>query len=741
MTDVTPSAPAVTILIAEDSPAQAKLLIFILEQQGYRVVHAADGRLALEAARRERPALIISDILMPQMDGYQLSAAVKADAGLKDVPVILVTSLADPDEVIRGLECGADNFILKPYEEEFLTERVRSALLDRDTLQPDRPGMATEFVFNGQRRLITTRRAQILNVLISIYDDAMRRNRNLATAQLELRTINKSAAEANYRLQREISERDTVEQALRASEARLHELNANLENLVAGRTEELREATRRHLTLLGNLQGMAYRRGNDSKRTLEFISEGCRVLLGRSPEELTGGGMRYGSLIHPDDLERVRRKSRENLAARVPSECEYRVRHADGTYRWVWEKSQGIYSEAGEVVGIEGFITDVTERLKLAEQLREAQRMDAIGRLTGGLAHDLNNYLAVIIGNLDLLAERPSADPEMPKLVEGAISGALRGAELTRSLLAFSRRQPLDPKITDVGKRADEVVKLLKRTIGEKIVVEFDASLDLWPVEIDGAQLDSCIVNLANNARDAMPGGGRLSIAIRNVPAGKGDALSGDHILIELADTGAGMSVDTVSQAFEPFFTTKDAGHGTGLGLSMVHGFVHQSGGVIRIESAIGKGTTVRIYLPRVALSAGVSAQLAKAPQPVGGGETILVVEDNDHVRPTAVGQLVALGYKVVAAESGDAAFALLERGGEPIDLVFTDLVMPGKIDGYELASLVLKRWPAKKVLLTSGFSDNAADALDKQAPVLAILRKPYRKADLARAIRTALSG
>ena len=448
---------------------------------------------------------------------------------------------------------------------------------------------------------------------------------------------------------------------------------------------------------------------------MEFVSEGCRALLGVAPADLTGGGIVYGRLVHPDDYERVWRACDAKVAAHLPSECEYRVHHADGSWRSVLQRSQGIYSPSGEVVAVEGFIVDVTERLKIEQQLREAQRMDAIGRLTGGPAHDPNNYLAVIMGNLDMLADRTHVDPEVPKLIDGAIGGAVRGAELTRSLLAFSRRQPLDPKLTDAGHRIGEVVKLLKRAIGERIAIEFEAAPGLWQVEIDGAQLDSCIVNLANNARDAMPDGGKLRIAVCNVATGGDDGPVGDHVLIQLADNGSGMSSETMEQAFEPFFTTKGPSHGTGLGLSMVHGFVHQSGGVIRMTSTIGGGTTVRIFLPRVVGAVVASVGRPKGPPPAVGSESILLVEDNEHVRATVIGQLTSLGYSVVEAESGDAAVILLERNGAGIDLVITDIVMPGRIDGYALARLVLQRWPNKKVLLMSGFSATAEE-LEEQA-------------------------
>ncbi len=381
---------------------------------------------------------------------------------------------------------------------------------------------------------------------------------------------------------------------------------------------------------------------------------------------------------------------------------------------------------------------DVTEQLAFERRLREAQRMEAIGQLTGGLAHDLNNYLSVIMGNLDLLAEGPNADPETPKLIEGAIAGAQRGAELTRSLLAFSRRQPLDPKVLDVGERIAAVARLLKRTIGEKISLDVSMAPDLWPVEIDGAQLDSAIVNLANNARDAMPDGGGLTIGIRNMTRGGTEAPLGDCVLIEVTDTGTGMEAATLAQAFEPFFSTKGPGHGTGLGLSMVHGFVHQSGGAIDLASTVGMGTTVRVFLPRARVPAMPEATRRSGAFP-RGTESILLVEDNEDVRGVVLEQMKSLGYRVTETESGDAALSVLEARASDFDLVLSDVVMPGKVDGMMLAEMVRERWPGLWVVLTTGYSEAFADDLEEVATSFSILRKPYRKAELAHVLRAAL--
>lgn len=283
---------------------------------------------------------------------------------------------------------------------------------------------------------------------------------------------------------------------------------------------------------------------------------------------------------------------------------------------------------------------------------------------------------------------------------------------------------------------------MLDRTIGENIVIDLGVPEGLWPIMVDGAQFDTCVVNLANNARDAMPKGGTLSIALSNIPAGKNvggcAAHSRDRVLIEFTDTGLGMTPQTLARVFEPFFTTKGPSHGTGLGLSMTHGFVHQSGGTIDVASMPGNGTSISIFLPRVPEAV---VELAARPRPAPlqrGCERILLVEDNKNVRATAGDQLTSLGYDVTSVESGDAAVVMLENNAGSFDLVFSDVMMPGKVDGAELARLVLSRWPCLRVLLTTGFSGGAVTLLEEEKAV-GVLCKPYRKADLARAVRSRL--
>lgn len=389
--------------------------------------------------------------------------------------------------------------------------------------------------------------------------------------------------------------------------------------------------------------------------------------------------------------------------------------------------------------------TDITELLAQETRVREMQKMDAIGKLTGGMAHDFNNYLGVIIGSLDLLQECTADRPDALELVESARAGAMRAAELTRSLLAFARRQPLDAKPTDLRPHLESLGVLLSRSLGEDIRLSLDVAPDLWSVSIDASQFASSVVNLANNARDAIPDGGEIRIGVQNarISGLEVDAITeipaGDYVLVEVVDFGVGIAPHILTRVFEPFFTTKSAGHGTGLGLSMVYGFVTQSGGTVRVYSEVGHGTVVRMYLPRTVVRAAASdVRPGLLPLPARGHETILAVEDNEAIRRTVVAQLKTLGYRVFEAADGAAALRLLEERAHEVALVFSDVVMPGFPNGHELADLVEARYPHLRVLLTSGFP---GDAWGEGRARRQLLNKPFRKAALATAIRWALDG
>jgi signal transduction histidine kinase len=385
-------------------------------------------------------------------------------------------------------------------------------------------------------------------------------------------------------------------------------------------------------------------------------------------------------------------------------------------------------------------------RLKVEAQLHHSQKMEAIGNLTGGLAHDFNNLLGIIVGSLDLLAEEETLSASGEELVAEATDAVLRGADLTRRLLAFARQQPLEPRRIDANELAAGMFKLLTRILGEQIRVELDLAAEVWPVVADPAQLEAALANLSTNARDAMPRGGRLGVVTGNrsldadYAALHPDVRPGDYVMIEVSDSGTGMAPEVLSRIFEPFFTTKEAGRGTGLGLAMVFGFIRQSGGHINVYSEVGHGTTFRLYLPRGGEApATATADRAGAAGPEGQGELVLAIEDNANARRILVRQLESLGYRAIEAETGDEALALLRQAR--VDLLLSDIVMPGEIDGLELAEAARRLNPELKVLMMSGFPGSAFNGGKGLPGGLRLLSKPYRKDELARAVREVLEG
>jgi len=406
----------------------------------------------------------------------------------------------------------------------------------------------------------------------------------------------------------------------------------------------------------------------------------------------------------------------------------------------------------GELGGLMTLLNGTAESLErqradideLNQKLSQSQKMEAMGQLTGGVAHDFNNLLTVILGNAEHLAERLAANKELHKIADDIATAAERGSDLTRSLLAFARKQPLMPRDIDIGQKILGMEQLLRRTLGEHVECEFRIDPGLWRASVDPGQLASALLNLVLNARDAMPSGGRLTVRVQNISLGEADvdvdgqARPGDYIMVAVTDTGTGMTAEVASRAFEPFFTTKDVGKGTGLGLSMVYGFAQQSGGSMQIRSEPGHGTVVKLFFPRVGAPQVNAAPPAGQRTTAAGSETILVVEDDDIVRGYVEGELKALGYRVIVTRNGPAALEIL-RGPETIQLLFTDVVMPGGLFGPELAREAARLRPDLRILMTSGYSEHPVEALDGLGREVQILNKPYRRHDLAMMLRSVL--
>jgi PAS domain S-box-containing protein len=469
------------------------------------------------------------------------------------------------------------------------------------------------------------------------------------------------------------------------------------------------------------------------------VSPSSFAILGYAPSEMVGRSAI--DFIHPDDLDNTRNEMRSARRGQQMRNFEARYRHKEGNV--VLLNWMGTWSEP---VRRHFFIgRDLTEKQAAEAQFRQAQKMDAVGQLTGGVAHDFNNILTVITGTIGILGDAVADRPELASIAKLIDDAAERGAQLTKHLLAFARKQPLQPREIDVNALAMEVAKLLHPTLGEQIEVSPKLSEDAWSALADPNQLTTAMLNLALNARDAMPNGGKLTLETRNVYLDEGyasihsDVAVGNYVMIAVSDTGTGISPENLEKVFDPFFTTKDVGKGTGLGLSMVFGFVKQSGGHVKIYSEVGHGTSVKIYLPRSSGLQETASEAEVAANVRGGNETILVVEDDVLVRKYVITQIASLGYGTLQAANAAEALKLVDSG-VPIDLLFTDVIMPGGMNGRQLVDAAMKLRPALRVLFTSGYTENSIVHHGRLDAGVLLLAKPYRKPELARMIRVALS-
>ena len=449
--------------------------------------------------------------------------------------------------------------------------------------------------------------------------------------------------------------------------------------------------------------------------------------------------------VFPEIPDRWRAIHRRALAGETLCADEDAFTRADGQVQWLRWEVRPWFDALGNVGGVAFLTEDITDRKRMETQLLQAQKMQAVGQLTGGIAHDFNNLLTVILGNAEVLLDEMTSHDQHRKLVEPILAAAERGASLTHLMLAFARRQALEPTTFDPNEVVTRMNALLRRTIGENVEVELRLARPLGSVTADIRQVETAILNIVLNARDAMPQGGKLTIETANVDISDDYAAHnievnpGPYVMIALSDTGSGIAPDILDRIFEPFFTTKPVGKGTGLGLSMVHGFVKQTGGHIQIYSEIGHGTCVKVFLPRAHADATTDVWPARSPATAPTGvESILVVEDDPHVRMFAVQQLARLGYRVTEAKDGPSALIELSHSPAP-DLLFTDVVMPGGMTGRQLAERVEQVAPGVRVLFTSGYTENSVVHHGRLDPGVHLLQKPYRSEQLAQKVREVL--
>ena len=497
-----------------------------------------------------------------------------------------------------------------------------------------------------------------------------------------------------------------------------------------------------------------------------YLNKAQRDFWGVAEEEVEA--FDWSSTIHDDDREALFGPYAEAMKSHTPFSVEARYRRADGAWRWFRTDAQPRLGPSGEFLGMIGVNVDETEIREVQDRMQQlneslearvveeigerraaevalqrAQKLESIGKLTGGIAHDFNNLLQIISGNLQLLAADVPGNERAERRLANAMAGVTRGARLASQLLAFGRRQPLEPKVVNIGRLVTGMDDLLRRSIGEAVEVETVLSAGLWNAFVDPTQVESALLNLAINARDAMDGVGKLTIEVANASldpeyaARNSDVKAGQYVMIAVSDTGSGIPPELVEQVFEPFFTTKPEGKGSGLGLSMVYGFAKQSGGHVKIYSEVGHGTSVKMYLPRVREDEDqrVGPDLVDAG---GGSETILVVEDDEEVRTTVAEMLGDLGYTVLTAKDASSALPILESGVK-VDLLFTDVVMPGPLRSPELARKAKERMPQLGILFTSGYTENAIVHGGRLDPGVNLLTKPYSRQLLASRIRRAL--
>ncbi|MFL5494728.1 MAG: response regulator [Gemmatimonadales bacterium] len=689
------------VLIVEDSATQAEALRGLLESAGYEVARARTGDDGLRQFHAGRFDLVISDIVMPgNVDGYKLCRQVKASKR-HDIPVVLLTSLSDPLDIIHGLECGADNFLTKPYDPAHLLERLKTLLATRATPGHAMLRMGVKVLFLGREFTITSERQQILDLLISTFEDAVRQNRELRQREDELRSAKEELARYAGSL-----------------EQRLQSVLESVPDVLFSVDPTLKQ--------------------------WYYLSPASRTVLGISQEELQADPELWLRSLHPDDRVRYRKDLARVMEAGQQAPLEYRVPQPDGSNRWIRETIVPIRDASGTLVRVDGIARDITGEQRLEEQLRLAQKMEAVGTLAGGVAHDFNNLLAVIKSSVDLASIEPEVHGALREELTRIDAAVDRAAALTRQLLAFGRKQVLEPLVVDLNGLVTRTVAMLERIIGSDVELVLRQTSSPTTALVDPGQVEQILMNLCVNARDAMPRGGELAILTQRVTldqefcAAHPWARQGDFIGLTVSDSGMGMDPATQARIFEPFFTTKEMGRGTGLGLAVVYGIVKQHAGLIHVYSEPGKGTAFRVYLPFHG-EAPVALASEPAREIVGGNETILLSEDDASVRATTTRLLERLGYQVVAVPNGEDALRTLAERGEAIHLAVLDVLMPG-IGGQQVFEQAHLRYPKLRFMFTSGYVPGTSQLEPLRSFAAEVLPKPYGMQSLARAVRKALA-
>jgi len=648
-----PAAERARVLLVDDDERNLLALATVLEDLG-EVVLARSGEEALRHLLKGEFAVILLDVYMPGMDGYETAQIIRNRDQTKGIPIVFLSAVnKEAEHLMRGYSMGAVDYVFKPVDPTILRSKVA--------------------------------------VFVDLFEKS-----------------------------KEVERKARQEQALLDAN-----LRANAERLRA--EQELRRAEQRQAAIIQSLPMVLYLEPYDqSPRRPNYISGDFQAVTGFSLEDVAEQPNIWSERLHPDDHDRViaaieaRRKTGR-------SSIEYRWQCADGAYKHFLDQAVLLRDADGQPIEFAGTLTDISEQRSLESQLIQAQKMDAIGKLTGGIAHDFNNLLAAVIGGLGLLEKRAQLEEEQRRVLGMTKRAAEQGSELVRRLLAFARRQKLEPQSIDIESLRDAVSDLLTHTLGGLVDIEWQITDGAWNAFADQAQLELALVNLIINARDAMPNGGTVTVSASNREL-KSDQLhglpAGDYVRIAVQDTGTGISREDLGKVMEPFFTTKEVGKGSGLGLSMVYGFAKQSNGAFAIESEVGKGTTAELWLPRGSVevrepSLPVERKRAGAALKL----RLLLVDDHAEVRSTTAAVLEDLGHQVVEATNGAEALKVMKDGDCNFDLLITDYAMPHQ-SGTEFLREARKLCPAVPALIVTGYAET--DAIGDRPANVEILLKPF---------------
>jgi len=706
------------LMVVEDSPTQALEIQYFLEEHGYKVSLAEDGEQAFAMLKDFTPTIVISDIVMPRMNGYELCTKIKENDRLKDIPVILLTSLSKPEDVIKGLVCGANNFLVKPFDKKLLLSRIRYILINQEMRKTTTSQAGIEIFFREKKYFLSSERMQMIDLLLSTYEVAIQKNQDFEKANQELEQI-----------KNELEKR--VQERTKDLQKRTHDLGERLKelNCLYSVSELIEKGISIEMTIkeIVNIISFAWQYPEISWARIifegqEFKSNNFKETVWRQTSEIIVLEKKVGTV----EVGYLEERSEEH----------------EGPFL---KEERDLINEIAERIGrfIERNQTE-KQKQELESQLQQAQKMESVGRLAGGVAHDYNNALSVIMGYAELAMADIDPTGSLHDDLNQILMASKRATNITKQLLAFARKQTIAPMVLDLNKNMENMLKMLKRLIGEDIDLAWLPAKDLWSVKIDPTQIDQILANLCVNARDAIKGVGKITIETEKKVLDKSycqdhaEFVPGKFVLLIISDNGCGMDKKIQANIFEPFFTTKDVDKGTGLGLSTVYGIVKQNKGFINVYSEPGKGTAVKIYLP---MHEGKAVDLQKKSMPripQGGGETILLVEDSLPILKLAKKILENLGYKVLDADTPKKAIELAKEHIGGIQLLVSDVIMP-EMNGLELANNLQTLYPDSKRLFMSGYTANVIARHGVLDQGVHFIQKPFSKNDLAQIIRKIL--